>query len=660
MLQFIRDKATGWIAWAIVILLIIPFALWGVHQYYVPPEGGYQAVAIVNGEEIGYYDFQNQYARYQQRLRRSNPNTYFTDEEQAEQRRSVLDEMIDYQVIIDTGLDAGMRTSDARLSETIFEDISFRSEGEFSREVYETVIQSQGISVGQYEDSLRETFLQSQVVFGISAAAFASDAELRDILRIEGQKRAFSVLTLTPVDPEDSEEEEEALSDAEISAHFEENRDSYIVPERVRLRYVEISRDDIAAAINTDDEELRAQYETRKKEFLTEETRNISHILISVDSDADSEAEEKAKDDLIAIRDRIVAGESFEDLAEELSQDPGSATAGGDLGVVERGVMDASFEGAAFALEVDELSEPVRSLFGWHLIKVTAINDEQVREFEEVRDQLLDEYRQREAEDLYAENVDTLANLSYENPESLEAAADELALDIKESDFVSRTGPIEESADSADSALSHPRLLEAAFSEDVLEGGNNSDMIEYEPGRVVVLRTFDREAERRQSLDEVRQEVVDSLKAERAKDRITMRGRRILADLRGGNDPEEVAKKEGLEWSVHEDVSRTDFELSEILVEAAFRIPRPEEEGVLQFDGIYDPATSEYLVLSLSSVTEGDFQTIEEEEKEIRQERLEGEIGRDIYGAFLSSRREVAHVEIFEENVDGDFGLFSF
>ncbi|WP_051482765.1 SurA N-terminal domain-containing protein [Thioalkalivibrio sp. HK1] len=661
MLQFIRDKATGWVAWAIVIMLTIPFALWGVHQYYVPPEGGYQPVAIVNGDEISYYTLRGLYDNRRQQMRRSDPNAYLTEEEQAAERRDILDELIDYQVIIDTGSGAGMRVSDVRLSESIREGSGFRSGGEFSREVYENVIRNQGISVGQYEEDLRESFLQWQVVSGIVGAGFISSTELNDYLRIEGQKRDFSLLTLPVIEPDDGERtDEESLDEAAIQAHFEDNGDTYIVPERVRLRYVEISRDEIAAAIDTDDEELRAHYETRKREFVTEETRNVSHILISLPSDADDEAEEKAKEDLVAIRDRIVAGESFEDLATELSQDPGSAQSGGDLGVVERGVMDASFEAAAFALDADALSDPVRSLFGWHLIKVTAINEKQVTPFEEVREQLLEEYRQREAEDLYAENVDTLANLSYENPESLEVAADELGLEIKESDYIGRSGPISDPEDNDSSAISHPRILEAAFSEDVLEGGNNSDMIEYEPGKVVVLRTFDRQAERRQSLDEVRQEVIDSLEAERAKDRIVMQGRRILADLRGGKDPKEVAEEVELEWSVHEGVERSSFELSEMLIEAAFRIPRPEAEDAPQFDGIYDPDTGEYLLISLSAVIDGDSDAMEEAQRDTTKERLEGEIGQGMYDAFLSSRRKVAHIEIFEENIDGDLASPSF
>ncbi|MBF2759315.1 MAG: SurA N-terminal domain-containing protein [Ectothiorhodospiraceae bacterium AqS1] len=666
MLQYIRDKATGWVAWVIVGMLTIPFALWGVHQYYVPPEGGYQPVAIVNGDEISYYTLRGLYDNRRQQMRRSDPNAYLTEEEQAAERRDILDELIDYQVIIDTGVESGMRVSDVRLGESIVEGSGFRSGGEFSREVYENVIRNQGISVGQYEEDLRESFLQWQVVSGIVGAGFISSAELRDFLRIEGQKRDFSVLTLAALDDDadddaDEEAADETLDEAAIESHFEENSDAYIVPERVRLRYVEISREEIAAAIEVDDEELRANYETRQREFVTEETRNVSHILITVDSDADSEAEEKAKDDLVAIRDRIEGGESFEDLAKELSQDPGSAESGGDLGVVERGVMDASFEAAAFSLEVDALSDPVRSLFGWHLIKVSAINEKQVKDFEEVREQILEEYRQREAENLYAENVDTLANLSYEYPESLEVAAEELGLDIKESGFVSRSGALDDAADAEDAATpSHPRLLEAAFSEDVLEGGNNSDMIEYEPGRVMVLRTFDRQAERQQSLDEVRDEVIESLEAERAKDRIIMQGRQVLADLRGGKDLKEVAEEAGLEWSVHEGVERSSFELSETVIEAAFRIPRPEAEDAPQFDGIYDSDSGEYLVISLSAVVDGDSDEMDEAEMDIRKERLEGEIGQGMYDAFLSSRRKVAHIEIFEENIDGDLASPSF
>ena len=638
MLQLIRDNATGWIAWGIVILISIPFALWGIHQYVTPDSS--VAVASVDDTEIGYYDFQRRYARRRQQVQSVLGARLLGPDQESRLRREVLDGMIDSQVVISSGMSAGMRVGDEQLARTIQTQEVFRAGDDFSQDAYENWLRSQGYSPGGFEEELRRSLLEQQIALGVSGSDFMSTSELRDSVRMRLQKRTFSLLTIPASDFAGAEPAE-----SEVAAHFEQHRDAYMAPERLRLRYLEISMDEIATGIKVDDDELRALFEAERERFVTPEKREVSHILISVPADADSTAEEEARARLAVLRSRIEVGESFEDLARDNSDDPGSATAGGSLGFIERGVMVPPFEEAAFALEPGQLSEPVRSSYGWHLIRVTSVQGSRGATFEEVREQVLAQYRTREAERIYVDRAETLANVTYEHPESLEAGAQELGLSIRETGPVTRAG-----GESDDPIASQPAVVAAAFSSDVLDEGNNSEPIEFESGRMVVVRAFDHEPPRALALEEARAQITSELQAEARRSAVTERGRDVLAQLRGGRSTDAVAVDTGLEWSRFEDVGRAGGELSERLLEVAFRMPRPEV-GSTRFDGVVD-ANGDFAIISLVRVDDGDVSALSDDESRSLNRALEADIGRIMFDAFVRGRREASDVQIVEQNIE--------
>ena len=638
MLQFIRDNATGWIAWGIVILISIPFALWGIHQY-VTPEGSV-AVATVDDAEIGYYDFQRQYARRRQQIRSLLGAGLIDGEEEARLRRDVLESMIDSEVLVGSAVASGMRVGDEQLASTIQTQDVFRSGDGFSQELYESWLRAQGHSPGGFEENLRRSLLEQQIALGISQSEFLPGSGLRDAVRVRMQTRSFSLLTLPASDFEVPEP-----SDSEIRTYFEQHRGEYMAPERLRLRYLEISLDEIAAGVKADDDELRALFDAERERFVTPEKREVSHILVSVSSDAGEDDDARARERIVALKDRIAAGESFEDLAREHSDDPGSAAAGGALGFIERGMMVPEFEQAAFALPAGEVSDPVRTSFGWHVVTVTAVQASRNATFEEVRDRVLAQYQSREAERIYAERVDTLANVTYENPESLEAGAQELGLPIRESAPVTRDGQ------SDDPVASQPAVAAAAFSSDVLAEGNNSEPIEFEPGRVVVVRAFDHEPSRDLSLDEARADVAADLHASARREAVIELGRALLGDLRGGQDAGAVAADVGLEWSRFEDVGRAGSGVSGRIVEVVFRMPRPGTSAP-QFDGVLDEQ-GDFVIVSLSHVDDGDIASLNDSETRALRRTLEADNGRAVFGAFVRARRQAADVRIMEQNPEG-------
>ena len=637
MLQLIRDNATGWIAWGIVILISVPFALWGIHQYVTPDSS--VAVATVEDAEIGYYDFQRLYARRRQQLQSILGAGLIDTIEDNRLRRDVLDGMIDSEVLIRSGMTAGMRVGDEQLASTIQTQGVFQSGDGFSQDAYESWLRSQGYSPGGFEEDLRRSLLEQQIALGVSRSDFISAGGLRDAVRIRLQKRTFSLLTIPAADFESPEPAE-----SEIAAQFEQHRSEYTASERLRLRYLEISMDEIASDIKADDEELRALFEAERERFVTPEKREVSHILISVPSDAGADIAEQARERLVALKDRIAAGESFEDLARASSEDPGSAAGGGALGFIERGIMVPAFEETAFALAPYQVSDPVRSSFGWHLIKVTSVQGSRGATFKEVRDQVLVQYQSREAERIYAERAETLANVTYENPESLEIGARELGLSIRE------TSPMTRDGQSDDPIASQPAVVAAAFSSEVLDDGNNSEPIEFEPGRIVVVRAFDHEPPRALDFDEARVDIVAALRADARRAAVAGRGRELLAGFRSGRSPDAVATDIGLEWSRFESVGRTGGGLSERLLAVAFRMPRPDT-GSAQFDGVVDDA-GDFVIVSLSRVDDGDISSLSEDESRSLRQALEADIGRTMFDAFVRGRRQSTDVQIIEQNLE--------
>jgi len=638
MLQFIRDNATGWIAWGIVILISIPFALWGVHQYVTPDSS--VAVAIVDDTEIGYYDFQQLYARRRQQLQSLLGSGFIDAEADDRLRREVLDGMIDSAVLVRSGISAGMRVGDEQLASTIQTQDIFRSGDGFSQDAYESWLRSQGYSPGGFEEDLRRSLIEQQIATGVSGSEFISGGRLRDAVRVRLQTRTFSLLIIPATGFEGPEPTE-----SEIEAHFEQYRSEYTAPERLRLRYLEVSLDAIAAGIKADDEELRALFEAEPDRFVTSEKREVSHILVSLPSDAGADEDAQARERLVALKNRIAAGELFEDLARENSDDPGSAAGGGALGFIERGMMVPEFEEAAFALAPYQVSDPVRSSFGWHLIEVTAVQESRGATFEEVRGQVLAQYQLREAERIYVERVEALANVTYEHPESLEAGARELGLSIRE------TGPVTRDGQSDDPVASQPAVVAAAFSSDVLDDGNNSEPVEFEPGRIVVVRAFDHEPSRDLDLDEARADVVAVLQADARRRAVIERGRELLEDLRGGRNADAMAADAGLAWSRFENVGRTGGALPEQLLDAVFRMPRPGT-GAARYDGVVADDSGDFVIVSLSRVDDGNASSMSEAETRTLRQALEADSGRTMLDAFVRSRRQSADVRIIEQNLE--------
>ncbi len=636
MLEFIRKRATGWVAWGIVILISVPFALWGINQYFTPVSD--LSVAKVNGTEIELREVQRAFQEQRSRLRQMLGPELAASIDEGLVRQQTLDQLIRDQLMLLAAAGAGLRIGDVQLALQIQSQETFRSDGRFSPERYESFLRQQGYSPGGFEEIMRQSLLSGQIANGLANSTFVTETELARMRALQGQQRSFRTLQV-PV----SGFTDVPISEEAISSRYEENKAAYATPEQVVVEYLEISRPRIAAGIPVDESELRSLYQARQANYVTPEQRKASHILLSVPSDADESAVEDARKKILNIRRQIESGASFETVAKEQSDDPGTAQNGGDLGFIARGVMDPAFESAAFSLPVGELSDPVRTDFGFHLIKVTEIREQRIRDFEQVKSQLKTEHQNEQADFVFSEQVERLATLVFEHPESLEIPAEILGLEAKVSTPFGRQG--------APAGIgSNPRVVSAAFSDDVLRVGNNSEVIELGNGVVVALRVKNHEPSAPRPLDEVRDQIAQELKREAAREKAMDTGRSLLERLRNGESPERVAASADVQWSEPVTLSRQSGETDPGLRALVFRMPRPEQQA-RSYAGRPLPDGG-FEIVALQSVTPGPAEGEGDAAEELRRS-LAAAYGSATLEEYARALRDKAEIAVNQENLQG-------
>ena len=626
MLQGIRDRAHGFIAWIIVILICIPFALWGVQEYLGPDPN--VTVAEVDGEEISLVEYQNALQGVRASLNRQFPGQDVSRMlGESFIRTRAMDGLVRERLIARAATDAGFVVSDEQLAGAIRSVPVFQRDGAFSTEEYQYALRRSGNSPGRFEADTRRRLLEAQWRDTVVLSAAAAESRARRLAALESQTRSFSRLVV-PADRFAGVEVGEEV----IAKRYEDHRGAFMSPEEVRLRYVVLSRDDLAAEIEVSAGTIEGYYESRKAGLTMPEQRRVRHILVA-DAEGGDEALARAEE----LRARIVAGEAFEDVARRASDDPGSAEAGGDLGFGGRGIWVPPFEEAAFSLGVGEVSEPVQSDFGFHLIRVEDIRASRTRTFDEAKEEIEREYRSDQAEQLYFEQVERLSNLAFEQPDNLYDAAGMLGLTVEESGYLSRRG------EPGHEVLGDRAVIAAAFDEDVL-AGNNSEPVELEGYRTVVVRVEDRHEPRQRTLDEVRPEIVATLQAERATDETRAFAVELLGRLRAGEGRKTVAGN--LPWSEERTVERDEPGLEHAVREVLFSMPHPGA-GAVTFDGVA-LASGDFVILALGEVIEN---VVESQALDESRLRLSRQLGLDAHDSFVAALRERADIRIFEDRV---------
>ncbi|TGO03464.1 hypothetical protein PN36_06040 [Candidatus Thiomargarita nelsonii] len=594
MLQNIRDGARGWLAWVIVTIICVPFAFWGINEYFNPSPK--RVIAEVNGVELSEYDFQQQVNQQKRRLydmfKDQNIDLSFMDKQI---RESTLTQMIEEEVLVQSVSEAGMQIGNDLLASRIHTEPAFQEDDVFSQKQYEEVLGYQGMSPTRFEWLIRRELLTSQIRQGVLRSALFTDYDEQQQARLEKQQRFISHLIV----PASRFKDSITITDADIEAYYKDHAKQYRTPEKVSIEYVEMSGEDLVITQSIDEETLKQQYQQRKASFTTQAQWKARHILIEGDAD-ELEAAEKKVQEVLA---KIKAGEAFEDLAKAYSDDIGSQKQGGDLGWFGPGRMVKPFEDAVKALKVGEVSEPVKSQFGFHIIKLDDSKPEMVRPFAEVRTELVQEIQKEYADSEFYGQVDEFANLAYEHPNSLEVLADTLNLESKTTELFERRG--------GEGILSNRKLIEAAFSETVLKEGYNSDPIEIGEQHVVVLRLKEHVSAKAKPLAEVKEAIVSAITQERTQEKAKKLGKSLIVQIKENGDPNAPIKEhDGLNWSAAKWVERKDSTQPAIVSEA-FKIGRPAEDKAL-YQGI-ELGNGDYALVAVLDVKDGEATPPDEE-----------------------------------------------
>ncbi len=587
MLQNIRDNAQGVIAKIIIGFICLTFAMFGVDALFGISGGG-KTVAEVNGVEIDEREVLTAMD-----LRRRQIYAQMGDQidpsmiDEKVLRAQVTESLVNRKLLLQLADEYKLAFSDDQINNLIVNTPEFQVDGRFDPAVFENIVRTQGFGPRQFTSFVREEMLIQHLQSGFLNSAFITSAELDRVVRLEKQTRDIAWLTL-PAEKFGSEIE---ISEERIASRYNAGRDRFRTPEAVRVEYVELNRDVLAEQVQVSEEEVRASFEQQLDAVKQAEERDAQHILISTEEvRSEEEALALAQD----IRARIEQGLSFEDAAREFSEDAGTAEDGGRLGYIPRGMFSEKFEVPLFSLEVGKVSEPVRTGYGYHLMRVNAVRMEESPEYAELRERIAAELRRSRADQLYAEKVQELAEISYESGDLAEPAA-VTGLAIQQSGFFTRDG--------GEGIGSVEAVVRAAFSEDVLGGGLNSEVIEYEEGRAIVLRVADRRPSEPQPLEAVREQVISEIRAEEGVRRARELGEKVLSDLRRGESTSWVAVEHGLEWEVRGSVGRTDQEVPPRVLDTAFSLPAPEPEG--KSLGQAELPGGDFVIVSVTRIEQG-------------------------------------------------------
>jgi peptidyl-prolyl cis-trans isomerase D len=620
MLLEIREKVQGVFASIILVLICVLFGLWGIQNYL---GGGKEAPLVTVGDkEFFQRDVSQAYQQYAQNLAGMK-----FDENSI--KKQAIEKLIRDEVLLQHVQDEKLLVSDEAARRFIQTLEYFQKDGKFDKTQYQTLLSSQGMSSDEFVARIKKALVMEQFQKAIVDSSFVTQTEVANYFKIQNQKRDLEYLTIALAPSS------QAPSEEEINAYYQQHQDAYQTEEQVAIDYVELSLDKLAADVKPTEEQLKAYYEEQKAQFSSKERRRISHILFAFTKDpaADQQALEKALK-----AKQTLSNKDFASLAAEVSDDKLTAKKGGDLGLFNVGVMEKSFEEAASSLKLGEVSEPVKSAFGYHLIKVTELTAGEAKSYEAVKSEITKAYQKAQAESQFNALGEKLAQVSYENPDNLAAAANVLGV------AVSQTGLFTRSQGQGVAADEKVRL--AAFSEEVLKG-NNSEPVEVGNEKLVVLRMKSHSPATTKDLKEVKSQVVTALQHDKAQQVATATAEQIRSELLAGKTLAQLADAQHLTLKKVNGLARNTSDLSPLVSQAVFKAAKPQAGKASVV--VIDDVAGGKIVANIVKVTEGSVSEADKAKLPVIEKNMATAFGKAQFEAVLNALQAKTDIAIREE-----------
>jgi peptidyl-prolyl cis-trans isomerase D len=624
MLQNIRDKISGPVAAVFLGAIAIVFVFWGIDF-----QTGTNTFAVkVNGERVPVQTVQR---AWQQRL--SQLQQMLRDEVPPEllksQQSALLQQFARQTLLQQRAEEFGYQVSDVALAKRVQEIPQFHADGKFSADRYNALLRASGLTAAQFEADLRTELLIGQVQEAVVESAFALPYELDQRYALERQERELDYALIAA----NSFASTINVTDEQIQAWYDSNKSQFMTPETVDLEYLEVTRAMAEARLEVTEQALKDYYESVKERFQTQERRRARHILITAEDGLnDAAAEKKAAE----LAEQAKSGANFEQLAKQHSKDPGSAQQGGDLGWAERGMFVGPFEDALFSMKKGAIVGPVKTQFGYHIIRLDEVEEGHLKSFDEAREELEAEYRRERAESIFADESQKLDEQSFAALTSLEPVAEALNLPLKKAEGFTREGGGEFGR--------NPDLIRVVFSEDVLERGQNSPIIPLDEDRAVVVRVANHKPSEPRPLAEVRSQIKEQLERQAMRDAAAKQGEEALARLQNGEAWETVVADLKVQPAGRRFVSRLDQVVPTAVLRAAFQVPKQEisEEKPRMSGTVTDDGN--YAVWSLFAVRSPDTSAEGPEQRNTRRQQTARIFGNEEFATYLEQAEREADI----------------
>lgn len=602
MLQNVRDNMKGTIAIVVVMIFVVPMVVtgFGGSSFFSSVAGN--DAAKVNKETISRVELER--AVYQQRERMKSQGMDAASDQLKDEnlRKPVLDQLTQRAAVVTLSKKAGMGVSDQQFFDAIKEAPQFQVDGAFNTEAYRQNISEQGHTPTTFKDYVSDFLLVEQNYSGINNSAFVTDAELDTMIAIAHEKRSFLTIELVSKDLKETV----TVSDEEIGSYYQNNQSEFVEPEKMSISYVELSVDDLMKNITVPEADLQQRYAQEKQDFDAQEQQaevQIAHLMLAKQDD-DTHLQTIAD-----IQNRLAAGDEFAILVKEFSTDEGSRDNGGDLGVLIAGTFSEDFENAAFALEEGQVSEPVETDGGVHLIKALSKNTPTYPPFEE-RSKIIEQKLKRDqAEETYATLERDFEDLTFSSSD-LKSASDALNLPIKSSELFERA--------SGTGIAINKAVRDAAWMDDVLLNGRNSPKVMVAPGHAVVLRKQDHAVEHVLALEVVKAKIAEQLKAEKLTALMKGEAQKVIASLQSGADAKTLSEEKGYTFNEYSKVKLYEVPVDFQVRQTAFELPA--RDGIA-YDSV-SKADGNAVIVAVSEVVKGKREDLPKEQLEIMRTQL--------------------------------------
>tara|TARA_R110001592_G_scaffold69367_3_gene212573 strand:+ start:6961 stop:8934 length:1974 start_codon:yes stop_codon:yes gene_type:complete len=597
MLQNIRKNSQGTVAKMIVGLIVVVFALFGVESI-VGGIGGEPEIATVNGKEISQPSFLRAVEGKRRQIlsqmgEKADPDLI----DEALLRSSVLEGMINEEILVQDSESKGLFVSEMAVDNYIRSIEQFQIDGQFSNEKMQSLLRNAGLTLQAYRDSLKSQFVLGQTRSGLIASAFVLENEIDEIVALDRQTRDFGMATVYKSDYKDSI----VVTDQEVSDFYELNKNNYKKPENVEVSYLLLDKSNLEKDINLDVADIKKLYESEKQDYQGEEQRAASHILVKIDAETD---DAKALEKIKAVQAKLKNGDSFASLAKEYSDDEGSAQSGGDLGLSSKGVYVSDFETALFSLAVGEVSKPVKTEFGYHLIRLDQIEANDLPSFDEMKEMLESRLLKQKVDEIYAQMTERLSDITYSSSDLGEASE---VLGLKISSLVGV------SAKTENPLFSNRKIQKSLFSNELVVEKHNSELIEVEDGKSIVFRVENYQEESVQSLADVQEYIRDNLKQGKSSEFAQSVGLSFIERVKLGEPALDVSDNMGLNWKEYKDIRRDNIMLNREAISKVFTLSRDKVEQNQWFS--FEMPDGDFSVIKLMKVVSGDAESISALEK---------------------------------------------